>query len=71
MDTVVAKWESKSGKHWVTLTRDKHGYSFRAGGAGGYLGNVSESDAVKEMERRVAMGIYQPDANKTPMRRTF
>jgi len=66
--TLVARWESKSGKHYAELYRDDWGYCYKANGAGGNLGSVPEADAIASIERRV--NDFQPDANKTPMRRT-
>lgn len=67
---VIARWESRSGKHWVELSEDRWGFAYTAPGQGGVLGRVSRAEAVTEIERRAAMGLFQPDANVTPMRRT-
>lgn len=69
---IVAAWRSVSGKHFVTIERDtlpdgRVCYSYRALDAGGVLGVISEADAVAEIERR--LDTFQPDANKTPLRR--
>ena len=69
MSTLVARWESRSGKWWAELYRDSLGYSYRAVGAGGVLGGASEAEAVAEMEKRLP--LFQPDAAKTPMRRVL
>lgn len=66
----IARWESKSGKWWAELRRDQYGYAYRGVDCGGSLGILpSDADAVAELDRRVASGYFQPDANTTPMRR--
>lgn len=69
MDKVIARWESKSGKYWVELTSSESGVSYGAPGAGGSLGRVGDSEAIAEIQRRVDLGYFQPDANKTPMKK--
>lgn len=65
---VVARWESRGRKHFVELYKDQYGYGYRAVGAGGFLGALADDQtAVATIERRV--NDFQPDANKTPMRR--
>ena len=66
--TVIARWESRSGKHWVELATDGAAYRYRAPDAGGYLAEATKAEAMAEMNRRVAAGYFQPDANKTPMK---
>jgi hypothetical protein len=69
-DKVLARWESKSGKHWVELTQSESGAAFyNAPQAVGSLGMVKDIDAIAEMQKRVDLGYFQPDANKTPMKR--
>jgi hypothetical protein len=69
-DKVIARWESKSGKHWVELTQwESGGAGYSAPGQCGVLGYLEGSDAIAEMQRRVDLGYFQPDANKTPMKR--
>ena len=66
----LAKWESKSGKYWVTLTRNTYGVSYTAPQACGTFANpITDADAIAEMEKQVSEGYFQPDANKTPMKR--
>lgn len=66
--TLIARWESRSGKHWVDLYRDELGYTYKAPGQGGNLGALSsDSIAVRMIELRLEN--FQPDANTTPMRR--
>jgi len=68
----VARWESKSGKHWVDLYEyayPDYGFFYKAPGAGGQLGKISRADAIAKMEEKVRAGYFQPDSAKTPMRR--
>jgi len=66
-DRVIARWQSRSGKHWVELKKDEYGYHYDAPGASGVLGNITEEEAIRQMEQRVP--YMQPDKAKTPMRR--
>lgn len=67
---VVAKWESKTGKHWVVLYRDDYGYGYTSPDAGGFLGQLpSDEDAIAQMEAKIETGYFLPDSAKTPMRR--
>ena len=81
MEKLLARWESRSGKHYAELfynpefkladgrtVIDAH---YRAPNCGGGIAAVSESDAIANMEQRVASGYFQPDANKTPMKRVL
>ena len=67
--TLVAKWESKSGKHFAELWRDAYGYSYKGVDCGGNLGTLKEAEAIEVLEMRVLTGYFQPDANTTPMKR--
>lgn len=68
--THIARWESKSGKHWVNLHSDKWGHHYESPGAFGSLGNkMTDEKALENMEFKISMGGFQPDANKTPMKR--
>ena len=65
----VARWSSKSGKHWVDMHQHSDGnYSYDASNGGGNLGVMDYSEAVKRMQSKVDMGGFQPDANKSPMK---
>ena len=79
METLIARWESRSGKHYVELfynpefkladgriVIDAH---YRAPNCGGGIAATSPDDAIAKMEARIASGGFQPDANKTPMKR--
>ncbi len=65
--SVLAHWESRSRKHWLTLLKDPQGYRYESPGARGTI--VAEDDlaAIAMMERRLSE--FQPDKAKTPMRR--
>lgn len=67
---LIARWESVSGKHWVELTRSESGSVFYdAPRATGSLAKVTDAEAIADMQARVDKGYFQPDANKTPMKR--
>lgn len=79
MEHLIARWESRSGKHWVDLyfnpafqlangnvVIDAH---YKAPGCGGGITATSEAEAIQAMQARVDSGYFQPDANKTPMHR--
>jgi len=68
--TIVARWESRSGKHWVILQHSVNGYSYVANGCGGSLGPVESGvAAVTIMQEKVDSGYFLPDNAKLPMRR--
>jgi hypothetical protein len=69
----LARWESKSGKHWVNLGANGDGsYFYNAPGMNGSLGMLNnDSAAIDSFSVRVATGIFQPDANTTPMHRVI
>jgi hypothetical protein len=66
-----ARWESRSGKWWVGLYRDGFGvmYDTGPGGMMGSLGRVDDNVAIEWVE--LHLGMFQPDAAKTPMKRTI
>lgn len=67
---IVARWESKGGKHFVELERFESGYyGYRASNGGGMLGTSQEKVAMLYLTKKVEQGLFQPDAAKTPMRR--
>jgi hypothetical protein len=70
---VIARWESRSGKWWVEIEPSSFGgFNYAAADRSlGYLGNIPEIAALREMQKRVDQRLFQPDANKTPMKRTF
>ncbi len=63
---MIARWESRGGAHWVEVFRDEYGYSYKANGAGGFIG--SSQEALDLLNLRIAKGDFLPDAAKTPMR---
>jgi hypothetical protein len=73
----IARWESKSGKHWVDLYTDGVGAWYKASDCGGSLGKIrmdttleaAQAELVSTFQKRVDSGYFQPDANITPMRR--
>ncbi len=74
--TPIARWESKGGRYVAELYKaDGSGFYYNSNnGSGGYLGNdVSEAQAIAMMEQRCAAGTgyFQPDANKSPLRRVL
>jgi hypothetical protein len=79
-EKLLGRWESRGGKYWVELHSGYFSpianpetliYSARYSGAdcGGSLSAGSDHEAMIEIERRIAAGYFQADANKTPMRR--
>lgn len=67
---LVARWESKGHAHIVELWKQGgSGYCYRATGASGYLGNdfANDAEAIASLEPRI--NIFQPDRNRTPMKR--
>jgi hypothetical protein len=70
MRQVIAEWRSKGGASYVILYRetDPDGIGYDASGGMGWMGNfASDTQAIAAMAPRV--NDYQPDANRTPMRR--
>lgn len=69
---MVARWESRTGRWWATLHHyGERAYGYGGDGCGGVLYADSDDDAVSQVQDRVDKGLFQPDDNKTPMRRTF
>ena len=69
--TWLARWESRSGKWWVDLFRDRGSYyTYKGVDCMGSLGVLPSPEyAVGVMETKVASGHFQPDAARTNMRR--
>jgi hypothetical protein len=63
----IARWESKSGKHYVDLFYTGTDYHIQSVDSRAYFRATSDENAIEILSRRVNM--YQPDANKTPMHR--
>lgn len=68
-DSNLARWESRSGKHWVELTASPLGFGYRSPSAGGGLYAMDLDAALAELQAKVDRGHFLPDAAKTPMRR--
>jgi hypothetical protein len=80
MKRIIARWESRGGKHWVELYADEHGYGYDGNGCGGdfhprtklcIFGSIpasSDSHARALMQAKVDSGYFLPDDAKTPMR---
>ena len=70
---LIARWESKGGAYVAELYKaEGSGFYFRGDGCLGYLGNdITEEQALAYIEARClpGAGFFQPDSNKTPMRR--
>ncbi len=69
--TLIARWESKSGKHWVELERygDTDGYTYHSPGSGGVFYVASIQEAFNFIHAKLEKNLFQPGKNKTPMRR--
>jgi len=80
-EQLIAKWVSRSSKHSVSLyfnpafhlangqvVPDAHYIGDRCGG--GITASTAD-EAIIKMQARVDSGYFQPDANKTPMRRVL
>lgn len=81
MERVIAEWRSRSGKHSVVLhynpafvladgrtVIDAH---YKGQNCGGGIAATSEEDAIAQLQAKVDSGYFQPDANKTPMKRVL
>lgn len=65
----LARWKSKTGKHWAELYVDRYGFTWRdSGGSGGsFSTKFTADDAMQYMQHLADIGCFQPDSNKTPM----
>ena len=43
---MLARWETKRKKHWLELYRDQWGYSYKTNNGGGFMGNITQSEAL-------------------------
>lgn len=66
---VIARWESKSGKHWAELYHDGVAAFYRGVGCGGNIGICDKDTGIAELQRKVDSGYFLPDSAKTPMKR--
>ena len=72
MSETVARWESRTGKHWVELRwSNEFGFSYTSPNAGGSLAANTTDEAIAELAPRLEpyAGYFQPDSNKTAMKR--
>lgn len=70
--TVLARWESRGGKHFAELHKSVSGYSYTGNGCGGSLGALeSDGAAVTVMQTRVDSGYFLPDSAILPMKRVL
>jgi hypothetical protein len=67
----LARWESRSGKHWVELHHDGVAAIYKADDCGGCIGVKTEAEAVATMQAKVDSGYFLPDSARTPMHRAF
>ena len=69
----IARWESLGGRYIVELVKaNGSGFYYRGDECGGYLGNdLTQEQAIAEIEARCepGAGYFQPDYNKTAMKR--
>jgi len=80
-EKLLARWESRSRKYWAEAwsghyiaTDDplkllRYAAWYRGRGCGGTIVADNDVDTIKVMENKIARGEFQPDANKTPLRR--
>lgn len=69
MRQILATWESRGGKHRVSVYRDEYGHGYTGTDCGGSLGSgLTDAEAVAAIEARLP--DFQADANRTPMQRT-
>lgn len=68
--TALARWESRSGKWYAEVRHlSGRGYAYEGNGCCGVFYVDSDADAIAYTEDRIATGIFQPDANTSPLRR--
>lgn len=71
----IARWESRGGRYVVELHKaEGSGFYYCGDGCGGYFGNdLTEAEAIALTEQRCqpGAGYFQPDANKTALRRVL
>jgi len=74
MNERIARWESRTGKHWVELEwNNEFGFSYVSPDACGSLVANTTDEAIAELAPRLEpyAGYFQPDSNKTPMKRVY
>jgi len=70
MENLVARWQTRGGKHWLELYRfENGGYFYRGNGCGGNLtASKTDAEAIAHMESGPV--IYNaPDASKLGLKR--
>jgi hypothetical protein len=68
--TLIAVWTSRGGAHHFYLTRDDSGVGYESTGGMGYLGQMTDAQAIEAVTANgqwSRVNCSQPDANKTPM----
>ena len=51
---LIAEWRSRGGKYWLALWRNANGtFSYVTENGGGYLGHVTQDDALLRMSREI------------------
>jgi hypothetical protein len=68
-NTLIARWESRSGKHWAELYHDGTAATYKGNDCGGCFGALDVATAITMMQSRVDSGYFLPDSAKTPMHR--
>jgi hypothetical protein len=72
MPKFAAKWMTRGKAHWVGVWVGEDGIAmYRGNGCGGCLGPMTEAEAIAEIQRRVDLGHFSPDAAKTRMQRVI
>ena len=49
----VARWQSRGGRYWIELHRDRYGYNYRSDNGGGSFGDMPEAFALAQVRARV------------------
>lgn len=72
MDNLVARWQTRGGKHWLELYRfENGGYFYRGNGCGGNLSKLeSDNDAIEYMVKG-PVTYCVPDNSKLGLIRTI
>jgi hypothetical protein len=47
---LIAHWESKGKKYWLSLYKDESGYSYKGDNCGGFLGSITNVEAFQRMQ---------------------
>lgn len=62
--SVIARWESGKGKHWVELSKDASGYTYKTDSGGGVMEKfATDEDAIAKLDKDVH-SFLMPDAAK-------